>query len=100
MLIRSNMLPRNQNAGDLEEMPLRTVHQRPPKKIAPSKSPAINASARNKTLFIVVLRFVVHGLVFLGNPVPRIQTADRQSDHQQRQCPWMFAWVMIIQPDA
>ena len=77
MPIRSNMLPRNQSAGDLEKTPLRTVHQRPPKNIAPSKRPATKANTKIKKLFIVFLSFVVHGLVFLGDPMPRIQTADR-----------------------
>src|SRR5664280_1973553 len=62
MLIRSSRLPKNQSAGCLDETPLRTVHQRPPKKIAPSKRPATNASARVSNSFIVILLFVPHAL--------------------------------------
>ena len=49
MLIRSSRLPKNQSAGRLDETPLRTVHQRPPKKIAPSNTPATNASTRRQS---------------------------------------------------
>src|SRR5664280_3253551 len=100
MLIRSSRLPKNQSAGCLDETPLRTVHQRPPKKIAPSKRPATNASARVSNSFIVILLFVPHCLVFLGDPMPRIQTADREPGHQQRQRPGMLARMVFVQPDT
>src|SRR5665811_2522485 len=100
MLIRSSRLPKNQSAGCLDEAPLRTVNQRPPKKIAPSNIPAANASARDKNSFIVILLFVPHLLVFLGHPMPRVQTADREPGHQQRQRPGMLARIMLVQPDT
>src|SRR5664280_640362 len=100
MLIRSSRLPKNQSAGCLDETPLRTVHQRPPKKIAPSKPPATPASPSVRVSFIVILLSVPHGLVLLGDPIPRIQAADRQSGHQQRQCPGVLAWMVFVQPDT
>jgi hypothetical protein len=78
----------------------RTVHQRPPKKTAPSPTPATHASARVNVSFIVILLFLPHRLVFLGDPVPRVQTADRESGHQQRQRPGMLARMVFVQPDA
>ena len=78
MLIRSSMLPRNQSAGRWDETPLRTVHHRPPKKIAPSTPPASHASISVSVSFIVILLLLAHRLVFLGDPMPRIQTADRE----------------------
>jgi hypothetical protein len=47
MLVRSSRLPRNQSAGRFDERPLRTVHQRPPKKNTPSKTPALPAEHQN-----------------------------------------------------
>src|SRR5581483_7924027 len=94
------MLPRNHSAGRLEETPLRTVHQRPPKKMAPSKNPAAKATAGIRNSFIVALRFVLHCFCFLRDPIPSVQTSDRQPDHQERQGPRMFAWMVFIQPDA
>src|SRR5208282_6246176 len=100
MLIRSNRLTMNQTAGCSDETPFSTVHQRPPKKIAPSAAPAAPAKTRVKNSVIVILLFVPHGLVFLGDPMPCIQTADCQSGHQERQCPGMLAGMVFVQPDA
>src|SRR5579872_7044622 len=100
MLIRSSMLPQNHNAGRWDETPLRTVHQRPPKKNAPSNKPANNASVKDNDSFIRMLLFVPHLLVFLRDPMPCIQTADGEPGHQQRQCPGMLARIMSIQPDT
>src|ERR1035441_3367211 len=100
MLIRSSRLPKNQSAGWLDEAPLRTVNQRPPKKIAPSNTPAASAGARNNNSFIVILLFVPYLLVFFGHPMPRIQTADREPGHQQRQRPGMLARITLVQPDT
>src|ERR1700690_3327663 len=94
------MLPRNQSAAFFAATPFRTAPQRPPKKIVPSKMPATSASARIKKLFIAILRFVAHGFFFLGDPMPRVQAANRQPDYKQRQRPRMFARMMIVQPDA
>src|SRR5579864_3869455 len=99
-LIRSSMLVKNHSAGRGDETPLITVHQRPPKKNAPSNRPAANGGARTNTSFIVILLFVPNLLVFLGHPVPRIQTADREPGHQQRQCPGVRARIMLVEPDA
>src|SRR5579864_3539395 len=99
-LIRSSMLVKNHSAGRGDETPLITVHQRPPKKNAPSNRPAANAGARTKTSFIVILLFVPNLLVFLGHPVPRIQTTDGKPGHQQRQRPGVRARVMLVQPDT
>src|SRR5665647_2881768 len=95
MLIRSNRLPKNQNAGCSDETPLRTVHQRPPKKMAPSNMPANNASASSKTSFIAILPFVSHGFVFFRYPVPRIEAADREPSHQQRQRPGTVSYTHL-----
>src|ERR1039458_2417641 len=100
MLIRSSMLPKNQSAGRWDETPLITVHQRPPKKNAPSNRPAANAGARNKNSFIVILLFVPHLFLFLGHPMPRIETTDCEAGHQQRQRPGMLARIMLVQPDT
>src|ERR1035438_673162 len=100
MLVRSNRLPKNQSAGWLEEKPLRTVHHRPPKNIAPSKTPITRASARLKISFIVILLLLAHLLVFFVHPVPGIQTADYQAGDQQRQRPGMPSWMVMVQPDA
>jgi hypothetical protein len=54
---------------------------------AGANTPAANAGARNKNSFIVILQFVPHLVVFLGYPMPRIQTADCEPSHQQRQRP-------------
>src|SRR5664279_1758150 len=98
MLIRSNMLPKNQNAGCSDETPLRTVHQRPPKKMAPSNRPANNDSASNKTSFIGILLFLPDGFVFIRHPVPRIEAADREPGHQQRERPGVLSWIVPVQP--
>src|SRR5271156_6596704 len=100
MLIRSSRLPKNQSAGRWDERPFRTVHQRPPKKIAPSHAPAANASARDKKSFIVILLFVPNLLVFLGHPMPRIQTADDQADNQQHQSPGLGSGIALVQPET
>src|SRR5471030_901283 len=100
MLMRSSPLPRNQSAGCGDETPWRTVHHNPPKKIAPSKPPASPASVSVSVSFIAVLRFLPHRLVLLRHPIPRIQTADRETDDQQRQRPWVRARMMLVQPDT
>src|SRR5664280_1461510 len=99
MLIRTSRLPKNQSAGCLDETPFLTVHQRPPKKTTPSKSPTANASASVRVSFIVILLFVPHRFVFLDDPMPRIQTTNRQPGHQQRQRPGMPARVVSVQPN-
>src|ERR1035437_4589579 len=100
MLIRNSPLPRNHRAGCFDDRPLRTVHHRPPKKIAPSKKPTTPAKASISVSFIGILLFLPHGLVFLDDPVPRIQTADRETGHQQRQRPGMLARVVLVQPET
>src|ERR1700722_4937654 len=100
MPVRSNTLPKNQSPGCLDEKPLRTVHQRPPKNIAPSKMPVTRASARLKASFIVILLSVSHFLLFLGDPMPRIETTDCESGNQQSQRPGMFARVVFVQPNT
>src|SRR6202451_84010 len=100
MLIRNNMLTKNQDAGCLDESPLRTVHKRPPKKIAPSTPPARNARANVRVSFIVSLLIVPHGLVFLGTPVPGVETAERKPGYQERKRPGMFSRMMLVQPDS
>src|SRR5689334_22380645 len=99
MLVRTNWLPTNQSAGWLDERPLRTVHHRPPKKIAPSRTPTTNGRIRVKASFMVFLRFLAHCLVFLGDPMPGIHTTDDQADDQQCQRPGMVSWMMFVQPD-
>ena len=90
MLIRSSRLPRNQSAGCLDETPLRTVHQRPPKKIAPSKTPATNASTRVRVSFIVILLFVPHLPCLPWRPNARHSNSRSiKPGHQQRQRPGM-----------
>src|ERR1039458_1253475 len=100
MPVRSNRLPRNQSAGCVDEEILRIVHQRPPKNIAPSKTPVTKASARLTVSFVTILIYLSHLLVFLVYPVPGIQTADCQADNQQHQRPGMFPWMTIVQPDT
>src|ERR1022692_2352652 len=100
MLVRSNRLPKNRSAGCLDETPLRTVHQRPPKNIAPSRTPPSRASTRPKASVIVVLLFVSHLLVFLAHPMPGIQTAENQADDQKRQRPGDLSWIALVQPDT
>src|ERR1039458_9558418 len=90
MPIRTSRLAKNQSAGCLDETPLRTVHQSPPKNTAPSPPPAAHASTNIRVSFIVILLFLPHGFVFLGNPMPRIQTANHEPAHQQRQRPGML----------
>jgi len=48
--------------------------------MAPSNRPAIHASASVNHSFIPILLFVPHRLVFPGDPMPRIQTANGQTD--------------------
>src|SRR5664279_5517287 len=98
MLIRSNRLPKNQNAGRSDATPRRTVHQRPPKNMTPSNRPADNASASSKPSFIAILPFVLHGLVFFRDPVPGVEAADREPGHQQRQGPGMCPRIVPVQP--
>src|ERR1039458_4430636 len=100
MLVRSHRLPRNQRAARLDETPLRTVHQRPPKNIAPSKMPAARAGSRRKVSFIAHLLFLAHFLILLIHPMPGIQTTDGQADNQQHQRPGMLSRMAIVQPDA
>src|SRR5512135_1920667 len=94
------MLPRNQSAGCLDETLLRTVHQRPPKNSAPSKTPVTKASARTTLSFIMILLVPLHLLVLLIHPMPGIHTPDDQPDDQQRQRPGMPSWMAIVQPNA
>ena len=100
MPIRSSRLPKNQSAGCVDATPLRTVHQRPPKKIAPRAPPASPASASVNVSFIVILLLLPHRLVFLGHPMPRIQTAEGETGHQQRQRPGPCARMASVQPEA
>ncbi len=100
MLIRSSRLPKNQSPGFLDEKPLRTVHQRPPKNITPRKKPATIAGTRRKVSFITILLFLSHCLVFLGHPMPGIQTAETQAHNQQHQRPGMASRMAIVQPDT
>src|ERR1035438_1837071 len=100
MLMRNSPLPRNQSAGRGDETPLRTVHHSPPKKNAPRPPPASHASASVSVSFIAILLSVPHRLVLLGNPVPRIQTADGETDDHQRQRPRMCPGMVLIQPGA
>src|SRR5579864_5447688 len=94
------MLVKNHSAGRGDETPLITVHQRPPKKNAPSNRPAANAGARTTISFIVILLRVPNLLVFLGHPVPGIQTADCEPGHQQSQRPAVPARIMLVEPDT
>src|SRR5580704_6381959 len=100
MLIRSSRLPANQNAGNWDETPLRIVHQRPPKKIAPSAVPASQASARVRVSFMVAILFVIHCLVFLRNPMPRVEAAKREAAKQQRERPGVGSGMAPVQPDT
>src|SRR5574344_806132 len=96
MLVRINRLPRNQNAGFLDESPFRTVHQSPPKKTAPSRKPAIRDKKRCNISFIVILLFLLHFLVLFGYPVPCIQAADKKADDQHCECPGKAFWIVFI----
>src|SRR5208283_4241734 len=96
----TSRLAKSQSAGCLDETPLRTVHQSPPKNTAPSPPPAAHASTSIRVSFIVILRFLPHRLVFLGHPIPRIQTADCEPGHQQCRRPAMPAGVVFVQPDS
>src|ERR1035437_8239854 len=100
MPIRTSRLAKNQSAGCLDETPLRTVHQSPPKNTAPSPPPAALASTNTRLSFIVILLFLLHCLFFLDDPMPRVQTADREPAHQQRQSPGMLARMVFVQPDT
>src|ERR1035438_5174871 len=99
-MVRSNRLQRNQSAGCWDEEPLRTVHQRPPKNITPSKTPVTVANTRLKASVIIILLFLPHLLVFLVHPMPGIQTADGQANDQQHQRPGMVSWMAIVEPDT
>ena len=55
MLIRSNKLPKNQNAGCSDETPLRTVHQRPPKKMTPLARLKIFSSSAEAAFFLKIV---------------------------------------------
>src|ERR1022692_3546612 len=100
MLVRSNILPKNQSAGRVDAKPLRMVHQRPPKNIAPSKTPASRAGTRLKVSLIVIFLLLSHLLVFLVHPVPGIEAADCQAGDQQHQRPGMSSRMAIVQPDT
>src|ERR1035438_5465393 len=100
MPIRASRLAKNQSAGCLDETPLRTVHQSPPKNTTPTPPPAAHASTNIRVSFIVILLFVPHCLFFLGDPMPRVQTADHEPAHQQRQSPGMLARMVFVQPDT
>src|SRR3990172_9573945 len=98
MLMRASALPKNQSAGRGDEAPLLTVHQSPPKKIAPRAAPATHASASISVSFTGIVLFLPHGTVFLGDPVPRIDTAEREPGHQQRQRPGVRSRMVFVQP--
>src|SRR5476649_1843185 len=100
MPMRSTILPKNQSATCLDEAIWRTVHQRPPKKIAPIPKPAIHASNNVSVSLMVIFLFFAHGFFFLGDPMPRIEATDHESCHQERQCPGMLARIVFVQPDA
>src|ERR1035438_9535329 len=101
MLVRSRTLPKNQSSGSSDEKPLRTVHHRPPKNIAPSKAPVTRASTRLKPSFIMILLLIrAHFLVFLIHPMPCIQTPNGLADDQQHQRPGMVSRMAIVQPDT
>src|ERR1035438_2630533 len=100
MAVRSNTLHRNQSAGCLDDTPLRTVHQRPPKNIAPTKTPVSRDSARRTISFVMILLFLLHLLVFLPHPMPGIRAADDQARNQQSQRPGMFSRMAIVEPDT
>jgi len=82
MTVRAIMLQKIHNAGCGETVALPTVHQRPPKKKAPSSKP----ERRDRDKYRIRIRdrefgsviggvrlIVVHGLVFRRNPMPSIQ---------------------------
>ncbi len=86
-LIRERKLAKNHSAGRCDAMHLRSVHHRPPKNMAPSPSPAAHDRKRVDPSFIVRLPLAVHGLLFVRDPVPSVETADRKPGHQQHQGP-------------
>src|ERR1035441_8983079 len=98
--VRATRLQRNQSAGWFEETTFRTVHQRPPKNIAPSEIPISRASTRLNVLVMAILLFLQHLFVFLVHPMPGIEAADCEADNQQRQRPGMTAGMMAVQPDT
>src|ERR1700722_3965500 len=98
--MRRSMLPKNQSAGRRAERPLRTVHQRPAKKIAPSTRPAAPASNNGSGSFIVRPLVISHCLFFIGDPMPRVQTTNREPHDQERERPGMGSGMMFVQPDA
>src|SRR5512137_2344333 len=83
----------------LAATPLRTVHHSPPKKNIPSNIPASSAGASSSgSVMFVSLR--VDFFVFLVYPMPGVETAQPQTDGEQRERPRMFAGVMLVDPDA
>jgi hypothetical protein len=78
MLILIIRLQKNQSAGHLDDNPWRTVHQSPPKNMAPSNMPA----AKAKKSFIAVTLVVLNCASFLGHPMPSIETADHEACYQ------------------
>src|SRR5580658_8407814 len=100
MAILSKRLLENQTAGRLAEMPLRMVHHRPPKKIAPSRMPTSSATMIADSSLIFFLRFIMHSLILLNQPMPRIRTADDQPNHQQHQRPGMGSRMAPVPPQA
>src|SRR5580698_8064866 len=98
MLIRSSRLPKNQSAGCFDETHCRTVHHSPPKRIVPITPPATQDRNNVRVSFILVLLPFANGLVFAGNPMPRVQTSDGEPANQECQRPAMFAGVVLVQP--
>src|SRR5476649_831450 len=98
MLIRKTRLANTHSAGLGDETTLRTVHSRPPKKIAPSASPAAPAGISGCRSFAVIGLVLPNRLVFVGYPVPSVQAAERQPGHQQRERPGVSAGMVLVQP--
>src|SRR5664279_3392287 len=49
---------------------------------------------------MVILLIFAHFFIFLRHPMPGIQTADKQTNDQQHQCPGIASWMVFINPDT
>src|ERR1700679_2971885 len=66
----------------------------------PSNAPASSNRVIAGSSVMLILRCLMHLLLFLCHPMPRIEAADGQSDNQQGERPGMYSWMMPVQPKA
>ena len=92
--------PRNHRAGCFEDMARPTCHHSPPKKIAPTAKPIVTDSNNPRTSLMVAPRLFVHGLIFVRDPAPSVETAQAEPGNEEGKGPRLATGVVTIEPLA